>query len=68
MISDKAKAITEYIYRAYGTDSGYLFGILPACRSAIEAVVQCTVDVIEDEGVSDKDKELAWDIGSEERA
>ena len=52
-ISDKAKRITERIYLAYGTDSGYLFGILPNYRSAVEAIVQFTLDIKDEPEVND---------------
>ena len=54
-ISEKAKEITRRLYIAYGSDTGYLFGILPDKRSAVEAVVQSTLDIekeLEDEDIS----------------
>jgi hypothetical protein len=48
MTSKKAKDITEEIYQAYGTDSGYLFGIDPHDRAAVEAIVQVTIDMYKD--------------------
>lgn len=45
-ISDRAKEIVEHIYIAYGTDSGILFGIPSNCRSAVEAVVKVTLDIV----------------------
>lgn len=44
-ISEKAKMITELIYRVYGTDSGYLFGISTIYRTTVEAIVQITLDM-----------------------
>jgi len=44
-ISEEAKAITEHIYKAYGSFSGYLFGIPPPLRSAVEGVVQSVLDI-----------------------
>ena len=48
-ISDKAKEHTELIYKRYGTHSGVLFGIPSNCKSAVETVVQCTLDIVEEE-------------------
>ena len=44
--SDRAKEITKGIYSAYGSDSGYLFGIEPHNRRAVEAVVQIVLDIV----------------------
>ena len=44
MITDKAKEITNIIYNAYGSHSGYLFGLSPEQREAVEAIVQSTID------------------------
>ena len=38
-ISEKAKKVTEGIYGAYGSGTGYLFGIPPEHRRAVEAIV-----------------------------
>lgn len=54
-ISEKAKRITEHIYKAYGSDSGYLFGILPNYRSAVEAIVQCTLDIAAEPEIKDEE-------------
>lgn len=43
-ISNRAKEITDGIYRAYGSGSGYLFGIPPEHRLAIESIVQVVLD------------------------
>ena len=48
MISQKAKDFTRVIYKAYGSGSGYLFGITPDKRDAVEAVVQATIDMCKD--------------------
>ena len=45
-ISDRAKEIVDHIYIAYGSHSGILFGIPADCRSAVEAVVQVTLDMV----------------------
>jgi len=45
-ISQEAKIIANKIYRAYGTDSGYLFGISPDKKSLVEAIVQATLDIL----------------------
>ena len=46
-ISEKALAITERIYAAYGTDSGIVFGV--SSRGAIQAIVQVTLDMVEED-------------------
>ena len=43
-ITKVALEITDRIYKGYGSDSGYLFGIPPNLRHAVEAVVQCALD------------------------
>jgi hypothetical protein len=44
MITEKAKEITGKIYRAYGSDSGVLFGIQPSLRASVEGIVQAILD------------------------
>ena len=41
--------ITAQIYEAYGSSTGYLFGIEPKHRGAVEAVVKTTLMIIEGE-------------------
>jgi hypothetical protein len=36
---------TDKIYKLYGTDSGYLFGIPPSLRGAVEVVVKVTMRI-----------------------
>ncbi len=43
-IAKAAQEITDLIYKGYGSDTGYLFGIPPDLRHAVEAVVQCALD------------------------
>lgn len=45
-ISNRAKEITNGIYGAYGSGSGYLFGIEPHNRSGVEAIVQVVLDIV----------------------
>jgi len=47
-ISEDAKDITNRLYKAYGTGTGILFGIPSNLRSAVEAIVQCVLDMITD--------------------
>lgn len=56
-ISDKAKELTECIYKGYGSETGYLFGIPPDKREAVEAIVQCTLDHKEIEKFVEKEVE-----------
>jgi hypothetical protein len=48
MISNEAKKLTDRLYKSYGSGSGYLFGILPNYRSAVEAIVQVTMEMVQD--------------------
>lgn len=43
-IRELANEITKHIYRAYGTDSGMLFGIRADQRQVVELIVQATLD------------------------
>ena len=54
MITDKAKEITNIIYNAYGSHSGYLFGLSPEQREAVEAIVQSTIDELGGKQMGDK--------------
>lgn len=47
-ISEKAKKITELIYKSYGTGTGYLFGIPPESKPTIEAIVDATLSFSKD--------------------
>lgn len=38
-----AKEITDKIYKLYGSDSGYLFGIKPEYKSVVESIVSLTI-------------------------
>lgn len=49
MITKKALSLTNKIYQAYGSSSGYLFGIEPTHRSAVEGIVQSILDFMEKE-------------------
>lgn len=59
-ISKRAIDLTDGIYVAYGSGSGYLFGIQPDKKEAVKAVVQVTLDRVENVcpfcGVADFDK------------
>lgn len=35
-----AEEITKHIYAAFGSDTGYLFGIPPEYRSAVQSIVK----------------------------
>ena len=48
-ISERARQITDQIYRAYGSDSGGLFGLRPDARSAVEAIVSTALEMAEKE-------------------
>ena len=47
MISEEAKRLTDGIYTAYGSGSGYLFGITPDKRPAVEDIVQVVLYQLE---------------------
>jgi hypothetical protein len=40
-----AKEIVERIYRAYGTDSGFLFGLPPEYKDAVETIVRVALNM-----------------------
>lgn len=42
--------IVNEIYKLYGTDSGYLFGLHPEKRDIVEAIVKTTLIIKESEG------------------
>lgn len=44
-ITARAKQITERLYTAFGTHSGILLGIPSHLRSSVEAIVQQTLDI-----------------------
>ncbi|MDP2951813.1 MAG: hypothetical protein Q8O76_00675 [Chloroflexota bacterium] len=46
-IKERAKRITDLIYHAYGSGTGYLFGIDPQWRSSVEAIVKITIELVE---------------------
>ena len=45
-ISQEAKIIANKIYRMYGSDSGYLFGISPEKKPFVEAIIQATIEIL----------------------
>jgi hypothetical protein len=56
MISDKANEITDTIYKLYGTDSGCLFGMPPAFREAVSAVVEAAIFINQHDREADEDE------------
>jgi len=44
-ISAETKAIVQYLYKVYGSYSGYLFGIPPELQGAVEAVVESAISL-----------------------
>ena len=48
-ISPDAKRIAKKIYAVYGSDSGFLFGIPPGKKYAVEAIVQATIEIFMNE-------------------
>ncbi len=42
-ITARAKQIADRLYAAFGTDSGILFGIPPHLRTTVEAIIQQTL-------------------------
>jgi hypothetical protein len=44
--SDGATKLTESLYRAYGTDSGVLFGILPHMRPTVHSIIRLTLKYV----------------------
>ncbi len=41
---DKAERITNESYKAYGSDSGYLLGIMPGLKDSVKVIVKFTLD------------------------
>ena len=46
-VDEEAERITDLIYKAYGSGTGYLFGIPPDLRYAVEAVVLVVIRQLE---------------------
>ena len=42
-IETKAKEITDYLYDAYGSGYGVLFGIPSHCREAVYKIIELTI-------------------------
>lgn len=61
-ISEKAQEIMDVLYKAYGSDTGILFGISSPKIPAV--IIQFTLDYIEGE----EDKHLQRQLESEEEA
>jgi len=49
--------IVDLLYKYYGSDSGYLFGLTPEKRVVVEAIVKSTL-AIEKELLKDKGGDL----------
>ena len=49
-ISEEAKKITDWIYNAYGTGTGCLFGIDADKRGSVEAIVDVTFKHLQEDG------------------
>lgn len=45
-LKQKTDEIVDHIYAAYGTDSGYLFGLPPSERDAVRVIVKETLFTI----------------------
>ena len=43
-ISQRARDLTDNIYKMFGSSTGYLFSLGPWCRDGVEAIVQCVLD------------------------
>ena len=42
-IEERAREITDYLYEAYGSGTGVLFGIPSHCKEAVYKVVELTL-------------------------
>lgn len=40
----KGEKITDALYKKYGSDTGYLFGIEPKYRDGVQVIVRFTLD------------------------
>jgi len=49
MPEDYVDELLEKLYKDYGTDTGYLFGISPTSRPAVKAIIQFVIDDLEAE-------------------
>lgn len=43
-IEKKAKEFTDYLYDAYGSGTGILFGIPSNCRDGVYALIKLTIE------------------------
>jgi len=50
----EAKNITQQLYRLYGSDSGYLFGIKPEYRNAVKSIIKISIDIQNDNRKDEK--------------
>ncbi len=41
---NKAERITNELYKAYGSDAGYLLGLEPKYRDTVQVIVKFTLD------------------------
>ena len=48
-IEKKAKEFTEYLYEAYGSGTGVLFGIPSDCRDAVYTIIKLTIEKVSKE-------------------
>ena len=51
---ERAREITNGLYEAYGSDSGYLFSIEPKYRDSVQAIVEYTLSTVIVEGIKCK--------------
>ena len=47
-VDEEAERITDLIYKAYGTDTGYLFGLEPGWRCVVFQIVKQTIRFLEE--------------------
>ena len=52
-ISEKAKKLVEELYHFWGSGTGYLFGIPPEHRRAVESIVDIVLGLEEAEEVEE---------------
>ena len=43
-IEKKSKEFTDYLYDAYGSGTGVLFGIPPHCKDAVQTIVKLVME------------------------
>ena len=65
-LKQKAKEFTDYLYNAYGSGTGVLFGIPSNCRDGVYALIKLTIERFSEKEVLLEEKIKADDYIDEE--